>query len=68
MSRLLNPKRKQHLTLTSLKSWQSNLHLTKQTEPGNLKKCRRNQINLERQELVNMELDIQKRRRVQIRR
>ena len=57
MSRLLNPKRKQHSTLTSPKSWQSNLHLTKQTEPGNLKKHQQNQINLERQELVNMELN-----------
>ena len=57
MSRLLNPKRKRHLTLTLQKSWQSNLHLMKQTEPGNLKKHQRNQINLERQELVNMELD-----------
>ena len=59
MSRLLNPKleRKRHLTLTSLKSWKSNLHLTKQTEPGNLKNRRQNQINLKRQELVNMELD-----------
>ena len=57
MSRLLNPKRKQHSTHTSPKSWQSNHPLTKQVEPGNQKKHRQNQPTLESQEAISMELD-----------